>query len=326
MIIVRYVISVLAAASFCLLASADANAQNYPSRPVTLVAATTPGSLPDVIARGIGQRLSDKWKQPVVVENRAGGAYAIAASAVVGAPADGHTLLVTESGFYTTQPHLAKGRSAYAQSDFVPVSGVASIPMAFIVHPSVDAKSISDLIALAKAKPSSINYGTAGPGTAPHMGVLLFENMAKVAMTPVHYRGIAPALNDLLAGHIQLLSIGPTIALPAYRAGTVRLLGVGSRSPIPQLEGVPTVAASLAGYEMGVSFSVFARVGTSQEIVAKVNADVQEIVRDPAFQKQFLEPQALQPVEGTAQQFARSMEAESEKWAKLVHETKLVIE
>jgi tripartite-type tricarboxylate transporter receptor subunit TctC len=313
------------AAAFFLMAFGDAIAQSFPNRAVTIVAPTTPGSLPDVIARGIGQRLSTKWQQPVVVENKAGGAYAIAASAVSNAAADGYTILLGESGFYTTQPHLSK-RSAYVQSDFIPVSGVASIPTAMVASPKVEAKSIKDLVALAKAKPGALNYGTPGPGTAPHLGMLLFEQMAQVKLTPVHYRGVSPIVNDLIAGHIQLALIGPTIALPAYKAGSVKILGVGGSRSIPQLEGVPPIADAVPGFEMSVSFSIFMRAGTPQEIVNKVNADVQEIVRDPAFAKQFLEPQALQPMLGTQQDIARQMKADSDKWAKLIRETNLVIE
>jgi tripartite-type tricarboxylate transporter receptor subunit TctC len=312
-------------AAFCLTFVGDAVAQSFPTRAVTIVAPTTPGSLPDVIARGIGQRLSTKWQHPVVVENKAGGAYSIAAAAVSNAPADGYTILVTESGFYTTQPHLTK-RSAYVQSDFMPVSGVASIPTAMVAHPAVAATSIKDLVALAKAKPGSLNYGTPGPGTAPHLGMLLFEQMAQVKLAPVHYRGVSPVVNDLIAGHIQLALIGPTIALPAYKAGKVKILGVGAKNSIPQLAGIPLIADSVPGFEMSVSFSVFVRAGTPQDIVTKINADVQEIVRDPAFAKQFLEPQALQAMLGTQQDIASLMKAESDKWLKVIRETNLVIE
>jgi tripartite-type tricarboxylate transporter receptor subunit TctC len=257
----NYRLSVLLLAATFL--SPGASAQTFPTRPVTLVAATTPGSLPDVLARGLGQRLSQKWGQPVVVENRAGGAYAIAASAVANAPADGYTLLVSESGIYTIQPHLSKGKSAYAQRDFVPVSGIATVPMAFIAHPSVGAKSMSDLIRVAKEKPRALNYGTAGPGTAPHMGMLLLENMTGIQLTPVHYRGIAQAISDLLAGQIQVVAIGPTIALTHVKAGTVTGLGVSGEKPIAQLPGVQAVAETVPGFQLGVSFSVFARNGTS---------------------------------------------------------------
>jgi tripartite-type tricarboxylate transporter receptor subunit TctC len=308
------------------LASSSAFAQQYPTRSVTIVAATTPGSLPDVLARGIGQRLSQKWGQPVVIENRAGGAYAIAASAVTNAPADGYTLLVAEASLYTVQPHLLKGRKTYSASDFVPVTGMASIPVAFVAHPSLEANSIRDLIALAKAKPGAINYGTTGPGTAPHLGVLLLESMANVKLTAVHYKGISLAMNDLLAGHIQLLAIGPSLALPAFKAGKAKILGIASTQPIAQLQGVATVAEAVPGFEMSVSFPIFVRAGTPQDVIARINADVQQIVRDPEFQKQFLEPQALQPMLGSPEQLVRSLEADSAKWGKLIRETNLTVE
>ena len=309
-----------------LFAASPVSAQNYPSRPVTIVAATTPGSLPDVLARGIGERLARKWNQSVVIENRAGGAYAVAASAVAATPADGYTLLATESGFYTTQPHLSKGRSAYAKSDFIPISGMASVPMAFVAHPSLQANTIRELIGLATDKPGAINYGTTGPGTAPHMGMLLLESMTKVKFTPVHYRGVSQAFNDLLAGHIQLLAIGPTVALSNFKAGKVKILGVGSQGPVPQLEGVAPVSEAVPGFEMTVSFPILARAGTPQEITDKINADIQEIVREPEFQKQFLDPQALQPMFGSPAELTRFLESESDKWAKLIRETNLTVE
>ncbi len=312
-------------AALCLLSFGEVVAQQFPNRAVTIVAPTTPGSLPDVIARGIGQQLSTKWQQPVVVENRAGGAYSIAASAVSNAAADGYTVLLGESGFFTTQPHLSK-RLASVPADFIPVSGVASIPTAMVAHPKIQAESIKDLVALAKTKPGTLNYGTPGPGTAPHLGMLLFEQMAQVKLAPVHYRGVSPVVNDLIAGHIQLALIGPTIALPAFKAGSVRILGVGGTKSMPQLEGVQPIADAVPGFEMSVSFSIFMRAGTPQAIVNKINASVQEVVRDPAFQKQFLDPQALQPMLGTQQDIARTMKADSDKWAKLIRETNLQIE
>jgi tripartite-type tricarboxylate transporter receptor subunit TctC len=129
-----------------------------------------------------------------------------------------------------------------------------------------------------------------------------------------------------VAGHIQLLAIGPSVALPAFKAGTVKILGVGSVRPVPQLEGVATVAESVPGFEMNISFSILARAGTPQEIITKINADVQEIVRDPEFQKQFLETQALQPMLGSPAELTRFLEAESDKWSKLIRETNLSIE
>lgn len=307
------------------LASSSAFAQTYPTRSVTIVAATTPGSLPDVLARRIGLQLSQKWGQPVVVENRPGGAYAIAASAVINAPADGYTLLVSEAGLYTTQPHLVKRRKDYSVSDLLPVTGMASIPLSFVAHPSLGVNSIRDLIALAKAKPGVINYGTTGPGTAPHLGVLLLESMAKIKLTAIHYKGVSLAMNDLMAGHIPLLAIAPSLAMQAYKAGKLKMLGIASKQPIAQLQGVPTVAEAVPGFEMNVSFAVFARAGTPKEVVSRINADVQQIIATPDFQK-FLQPQALQPMVGSAEQLTRSLAAESSKMEKLIRDVNLTVE
>ena len=307
------------------LASSTAFAQTYPTRTVTMVASTTAGSLPDVLARRVAQQLSQMWGHPVVIENRPGGAYAIAAQAVINAPADGYTLLVSEAGLYTTQPHLVKTRKDYAASDLLPVTGMASIPLAFVAHPSLGANSIGELIALAKAKPGAINYGTTGPGTAPHLGVLLLESMAKVKLTAVHYKGVSLAANDLMGGHIPLLTIAPSLAMQAYKAGKVKILGIGGTKPIAQLPGVPTVAETVPGYEMNVSFAIFARTGTPKEVVSKINADVQQIIRSPDFQK-FLEPQGLQPMLGMSEQLTRSLAAESNKMEKLIRDVNLSVE
>ena len=150
--------------------------------------------------------------------------------------------------------------------------------------------------------------------------------MAKVKLTAVHYRGVSAALNDLVAGHIQVLAIGPSVALPAFNAGKVKILGVGSAQPVPQLPGVPTIAEAVAGFDMSVSFSIFARAGTPQEVIGKINADVQQILREPEFQKQFLEPQVLEPMLGSPEQLMRRLTAESEKWGKLIRDANLTVD
>lgn len=309
-----------------LLWSPAALAQSYPSRNVTVIVSSTPGSLPDILARAFAQRLQQKWGQSVVVENKAGGAYAIAANATIHAPADGYTLLATEVGLYTTQPYLSKTRAYDAQKDLIPVAGMASIPVAWVAHPALQANSIGELIKLAKDKPGVINYGTAGPGTAPHMGMLLLENMTGTKLTALHYRGVAPAVNDLIAGHIQLLAIGPSSALPAYRAGQVKILGLASARRVPQFTDLPTLAETIPGFEMTVSFALLARSGTPAEVVAKVNADMQEILKDDAFRKQFLDVHALQPMQGSAADLGKFMDAESAKWSKLIKDTNLSVD
>jgi tripartite-type tricarboxylate transporter receptor subunit TctC len=310
-----------------LLAASPAGAQSYPNRNVTFVVSTTAGGLNDVLARAVGQRLSQMWGQPVVIENRAGAAYALAANAVKSAAPDGYTLLVTETGTFTIQPFLAKDKPAYdLGKDFQPVGGLASIPMALIVNPSVPAQSVRDLIALAKEKSGAVNYGTPGVGTAPHMGALLLASLTGVTLSPVHYRGVSLALNDVTAGHINMIVMGPSIALPGVQAGKLKILGIGSAQQIAQLPDIPTVAETVPGFSASVSFGLFAPAGTPHDVVAKINADIQKIVGEPEFREKILEPQVLQPLPGSPDAFGKYIGDEAAKWSKVIRDTKLQIE
>ena len=312
----------------CLLASPGVLAQSYPSHNVIIVVTSAAGGLTDVLTRGISQRLSQKWNQPIVIENRGGAGHNFAATVVKAATPDGYTLLASETGLVTIQPHLhSKGKLPYdAATDFTPVAGFATIPMALLVNPSVPVKSVGELIALAKERPSSLSYGTAGLGTAPHMGALLLESMTGIKLTAIHYRGASPALNDVIAGHIKMITMGPSIALPTVRDGRLKMLGFGSLKRVPQFPDVPTIAESVPGYEASVSFGLFTPTGTPHEIIAKINADVQEIIADPEFRTRFLDPQVVQPLPGTAEDYAKSMKEESAKWAKVINQAGLKID
>jgi tripartite-type tricarboxylate transporter receptor subunit TctC len=310
-----------------LLASPAASAQTYPSRTVTIIVTSAAGAATDVLTRAVAQRLSQKWNQSVVVENRGGGGHAFAAAAVKSAEPDGHTLLSSETGFATSQPHLyAKGKLPFdAETDFVPLAGFASIPVGLLVHPTV-AKSLPELIALAKQKPEVLTYGTAGVGTALHTGALLLQSLAGIKLTAVHYRGAAPALNDLIAGHINIVTMGPSVALPSVRAGNIYMLGFGSQQRVPQFPDVPTIAETVPGYEASVSFGLFASAPTPRDILVKINADVQQIIKEPEFHKRFIEPMVVQPIPGSMEAFAAYLKKDSEKWAKVIREANLKID
>ena len=237
------------ALSALLLSSLNAAAQSFPSRTVTIVSSTPPGALNDVLARAVSQRLSEKWGQPIVIDNRPGAAYAIAATSVIRAAPDGHTLLATDLGMFTSQPHLTSPdkRSYDPDKDLVPITGIGQIPISVMANSSLPAKSIAELVALAKAKPDTITYGTAGPGTVPHLGaLLLLESLGGIKLSAVHDRGVAPALNDVIAGHIN------------YRAGKLAILGIADTKPLPQLPEVPTIAAAVPGYASSVGFGLAA--------------------------------------------------------------------
>jgi tripartite-type tricarboxylate transporter receptor subunit TctC len=311
-----------------LLASSGAVAQTYPDRTVTIVVTSAAGALTDVLTRAVGQRLSQMWGQSVVVENRGGAGHSFGALAVARAEHDGSTLLASETGFVTIQPHLySKGKLPYdPETDFIPVAGYGTIPAALLTNPSVPAKSVAEVIALAKQKPGTLTYGTAGVGTALHTAALELESLTGIKMTAVHYRGAAPALNDLIAGHINTVTMGPSVALPAVKDGKLNMLGFGSEKRVPQFPDVPTIAETVPGYEATVSFGLFAPAGTPPEVVAKINADVQKIVSDPEFHKKFLERLVVQPVPGPRDAFAEYLRKDSARWAKVIKAANLKIE
>jgi tripartite-type tricarboxylate transporter receptor subunit TctC len=312
----------------CLFASPAALGGTFPDRNVTIVVTSAAGALTDTLTRAVAQRLSETWKQSVIVENRGGAGYAIAAEFVLRAEHDGYTLLASETGFYTTQPHLyPKDKLAYdAQRDFMPVAGYGTIPAALLLNPSVRADSVRDLIALARNKPGEVTFGTAGVGTALHIAAVELENLTGTKMTVVHYRGAAPALNDVIAGHINAVIMGPSVALSSVRAGKLKMLAFASNKRVSQFPNVPTIAETVPGYEASVSFGLFAAAGTPPDVVDKVNGDVQKIVSDIGFQEKYLEPFAVQPIPGPVDAFAEYLRKDSIKWGEVIKAANVKIE
>jgi len=305
-----------------------AHAESYPSRTITIVVTSAAGGITDVIARAIGQRLSAAWGQTIVIENKGGAGHSIGASAVAKAPPDGYTLMVTEAATVMIDPALhGKGKLPYdADKDFIPVSGLVRIASALLAKSSFPAHNVKELLALARQKPGTITYGTAGIGTMPHMSMVLLASMAGIKLLPVHYRGAAPALTDVLGGHIDLISMGPTIALPPVRAGKLRMLATSGPTRFAQLPDVPTVAESgIPGYEAVTWFGLFAPAGTPHEVVVKLNAEVQRILADKDFREKFLEPQLLEPMRGAPDDFAHYIATEAARWGKVIREQKLTI-
>ena len=186
--------------------------------------------------------------------------------------------------------------------------------------------SVGDLIALAKKKPGDVTFGTAGVGTALHIAGVELENLTGTKMTAVHYRGAAPALSDVIAGHIDAVIMGPSVALSSVKAGKLKMLAFGSDKRVPQFPDVPTIAETVPGYEASVSFGLFAVAGTPVDIVRKVNADVQKIVSDPEFQKKYLERFAVQPVPGPLDGFAEYLRKDLAKWGKVIDTAHVTIE
>jgi tripartite-type tricarboxylate transporter receptor subunit TctC len=310
----------------CLCGAAAA--QTYPDRPVTMIVAAAAGGVTDIVARALGQELGKAWGQPVVIENRGGAANILGTQAAAKATPDGYTLLAVEAGAFTINPTLYKGKLPYdPEKDFAPISGLVRINQALLAKKSLPVASVRDLIALAKSKPGQLTYGTAGIGTAPHMNMALFESMAGVKLQPVHYRGATPAIDDVIGGHIDLMIIAVSSALPSYRAGQLKILGIGSEKRLPQLPDIPTVAESgLPGYQASTWFGLFAPAGTPPDIVTKLNREVQRIFADQAFRARFLDPQMYQAMTGSPDEFADYIKAEQAKWSKVIGEVHIKVE
>jgi tripartite-type tricarboxylate transporter receptor subunit TctC len=313
----------------CLADPAAAQAQSYPTRTITLTVTAAAGGVTDVVARALGQRLAEAWGQQVVIENKGGAAHVVGAQSVAKAAPDGYSLLVAEAGTFTVNPTLyGKGKLPYdEEKDFTPVTGIVRINQALLGHPSLPANNVRELIALAKKKPGELTYGTAGIGSAPHMNMVLFESMAGVKLQAVHYRGAAPALTDVIAGHVNLMSVSVSLALPPLRASQIKIFGIGSSKRLAPAADIPTVAESgLPGYEASTWFGLFATAGTPRDIVDKINAEVVKLLADPQFREKFLAPQMFEPMASSPEAFADYIKAQTNKWAKVIREQKLSID
>jgi tripartite-type tricarboxylate transporter receptor subunit TctC len=304
-----------------------AQAQTYPAKPIHIIVPFAPGGITDVVARALGQRLSEAWKQQVVVENRPTGAGIVGVDSVAKAAPDGHTLLVAADANFVTAPHTYSKLPYDAFKDFAPISGLGISPQALIVHPSVPVKTLAELIELGKRKPGELNYGTFGIGTSGHLNIVLLESLTGAKFTPVHYRGATPALTDTIAGHIQMMIVSIGLVAQPWQAGQLKVLGFGSTSRILQYPDVPTLAESgLPGYEAGSWYGLFAPAGTPSAIVEKINVETQRIFSDPAFRDRVLAPSFIYSIASSPEEFTARIRSDSAKWGKVIREANIKAE
>ncbi len=312
----------------CLALSAPAQAQTYPAKNVTFVVTAAAGGVTDILARAIGARLSEKWGQQVVIENKGGGAHVIGAQQVANAAPDGHTVMFAEAGTFVINPTLYKDKLPFdVEKDFIPITGLIRIHHSVMVAPNLPVNSVADLIALAKQKPGEISYGTAGIGSGPHVNVVRFENAAGVKLNTIHYRGANPAINDIVGGHTNMMMVSVSLALPIHREGKIKMLSIGSAKRLPQLPEFPTTAESgnVPGYVAGTWFGMAVTAGTPRPVVDKINADVRAVMAEPAFKQRFMERQYAEAMDSSPEEFRAYLRAETENWAKVIREQKLVI-
>src|SRR5581483_7219151 len=313
----------------CLSGAAAAQGSSYPNRPITFIVTAAPGGVTDVSGRALAQELTKLWGQQVVVENKGGAGHVIGAETVAKAAPDGYTLLVGESGTFTVNPTLLPEEKTHydVDKDFIPVSGLVRIYQALLAANSLPVSNAAELIALAKQKPGQLTYGTAGVGSALHMNMALFDVMAGIKMLPVHYRGATPALNDLIGGSINSMIVSVASGLPAFRAGQIKMLGVGSPKRMAQVPDVPTVAESgLPDYQATAWFGLFAPAGTPNDIVMKLNSAVAKVFGNREFRSRFLDPQLLEFMSGSPAEFAAFIKQDREKMTKVIHDAGIKVE
>jgi tripartite-type tricarboxylate transporter receptor subunit TctC len=312
---VRTIVSVALA---CLAALADA--QDYPVRPVRVVSPFSAGGPNDIVARLIAQKLAEALGQPFVVDNRPGAGGNLGTDLAAKAAADGYTLLCAGPGSLIMNPLLYKVPYDTAR-DFAPVSLVATAPNVLVVHPSVPAKTVKELIALARAQPGRLNYASAGTGSSAHFAVALFAAMAGVELAHVPYKGTGPGINDLIGGQVQLAIFSIPPVLTHVRTGKLRALAVTSKVRSPELPEVPTVdEAGVPGYEMNPWYGLLAPAGTPRAIVARLNSEVSRIVRSPDMREK-LSAQGAEPGGGTPEDYAAVIRADTVLWTRVIKET-----
>ncbi|HKC34078.1 MAG TPA: tripartite tricarboxylate transporter substrate binding protein [Xanthobacteraceae bacterium] len=302
-------------------------APSYPAKPIRLVVPFAPGGITDILARALGQRLAEAWGQQVVVENRPGANSQVGAEVVARAAPDGYTLMVSADTTFVMNPHLY-GKVAYdALADFVPVSGLGISPQALVVHPGVPAVDVNGLVGLARTKPGELNYGTFGIGSSGHLNIELLQSMTGTKFTAVHYKGAAPALTDVIGGHIQMMIVSIGLVTQPWQAGQLKVLGFGSTARIAQFPDVPTIAESgLAGYEAASWYGVVAPHGTPREIVDKLSAETRRIFGDATFREKFLALNMIFSIAGSPEEFAARIRTDHAKWGKVIRDANVKVE
>ncbi len=301
-----------------LFIASPAVAQNYPDRPIKLIAPFPAGGLADVLARAVGDEMSKSLGQPVIVENRAGAGGNTGADAVAKAVPDGYTLLMSSAGILTANPFLYASMPFNVETAFIPISNVAAMSMILVVNPKVQANTLRELVALAKAQPNKLNFGSPGIGTTGHLGLAMFMHAAGVQITHVPYRGAAPAVTDLIAGQIDGVVDNPPTVIAHIQSEKLRPLAVAAKQRMALFPNVPTAAEQgVAGYEASSWFGIAAPAGTPPAIVDRLHKAIAAAVRTTAMQERFSKSGA-QLVGDSPTEFAAQIRAERAKWGEII--------
>lgn len=306
-----------------LLAAGAAAAQSYPTKPIRFVVPYPPGGPTDLVGRAIGQRITEAWGQPVVVENRAGAASAVGTEYVSRAAPDGYTLLLGTSAGFSINPALGTVSRYDPERDFAPITLLVINPQILVVHPSLPVRSVRELVALAKRQPGQINYASVGNASPQHLGMEMLKSMAGIDMVHVPYKGTAPAITDILAGNVSLMFNSMPSVLPLVAAGRLRGIAVSSARRSKAAPDLPTVAeAGIPGFDYVTWYGLFAPAGTPSDVIDRLNGLLRKILADPELAKRFAS-QGAEPLTNSPQELAQYRRAEYERWRKLIVRMKL---
>ena len=302
-----------------LAAAGPALAQAWPNKPIRLVVNFPPGGAADQIARSVGVPLGEALGQPIVIENRPGANGNIGADAVAKSPPDGYTLLMSSGGAFSVNPHLYTKLPFDPVKDLVPVAAAARILVFLVVRPDLPAKSVDEFVALARANPGKLTYGSPGSGSSPHIAGEMFKRAAKIDIVHVPYKGAAPALTDLLGGQLDFM-FDPRIGLPQVRAGKLRLLAVGSPKRSPLFPDTPTLAeAGMVGFDADSWFGFYAPAGVPADILARLNREINRALQTPAV-RDWITALGAEAVALSADEFAALQRADRERFGVVVRD------
>jgi tripartite-type tricarboxylate transporter receptor subunit TctC len=308
-----------------LLSAASAFAQTYPAKPVRIIVPFSPGGATDIVTRLVAQKLTELWSQQVLVDNRAGASGNIGGDLAAHSPPDGYTVFMTSGSIVTANQHLFRKMPFNPEKDFVAVTNVASGPQAIVVHPSFPTKTLKEFIALAKSKPRSLTYGSAGVGTQTHLAAENFLYTAGIDLVHIPYKGEAPALIDLMGGQIFMVTPNLSAAIAFVQQGKLRALAVTSKERSKQLPGVPSASETLPGFENLGWFGFMVPAGTPRPVIDKLYKDTAQAIQGADIRGRF-EQIGMVPVGNPPDAFAQDIRSESARWAKIIKERKLQVD
>ena len=309
--------------SLSLLLASHSHAQNtaYPARPVKFIVPITPGGSNDVVARVIAQKLSEQWGQAVTVDNRPGAGMNLGADLVAKSPPDGYTWLLGANNIFVTNPHVGKTPFDVFK-DFTPISQVALVPFVLVVHPSVPAKNVAELMAYAKANPDKLNYGSSGNGSPQQLASEMLNHAAGIQMQHVPYKGAVPAITDLLGGRIQVFIGAVNSLLPHIKEGKLRLIAGAGGKRFAAFPDVPAIAETVPGVALDVWLGVFMPAGVPKDVVARVNADIARVLQLPDV-KANLSGQGIEPAPSSPEALAATIKDDYARWGKVIREANI---